>query len=94
MYDPGRFVVIDVRTQAEWDEGHMKNAIHIDVKSPDFEKKIGDLDKEQAYIVYCRKGGRSSKAQTVMVGEGFQETYNVVGGILSMKKTDLEIVRD
>lgn len=55
-------VVIDVRTGAEFKEGHIAGAKNIDFLDADFAKKIGELDKSKTYLVHCAAGGRSTKS--------------------------------
>ena len=75
-------VILDVRTQEEVDEGKIPNSLHIDIyKGPEFMDKINQLDKSKNYYVYCRAGSRSAQACTVMNQLGFENTYNLVGGI-------------
>jgi thioredoxin 1 len=73
--------LIDVRTPAEFAEGHLKGAVNIDIYSSDFAERIGKLDKSKTVMVYCRSGGRSSSAAGKMEDMGFREIYNMDGGI-------------
>ena len=54
-----KVVVLDVRTPKEFKEGHIPGATNIDFTTPDFEKRIGKLDKSKTYLVHCASGGRS-----------------------------------
>lgn len=74
-------VVLDVRTQAEVDEGIIPNSIHIDIyKGQGFIDEIEKLDKTKSYYVYCRSGNRSGQACAIMNQLGFDNAYNLVGG--------------
>ena len=73
-------VILDVRTPGEFDEGHIPNAINIDIKDPKFKAKAGELDKSQPVLVYCKSGRRSLAAAAILEQEGFQEIYNLKGG--------------
>ncbi|MFV9552034.1 rhodanese-like domain-containing protein [Algibacter sp. PT7-4] len=76
-------VVLDVRTDAEVAEGIIKNAIHIDIyKGQEFINEIEDLDKSKNYYVYCRSGNRSGQACQIMEQLGFENAYNLEGGML------------
>jgi len=76
-------VVLDVRTADEVADGIIPNAIHIDIyKGKDFINKIEDLDKNKNYYVYCRSGNRSGQACAIMDELGFENAYNLEGGIL------------
>ena len=74
--------LIDVRTPEEFTNGHLKNAINIDVRSSNFEELIGHLDKSKPVYVYCLSGGRSGKAAGNMNEMGFAEVHNMDGGIM------------
>src|SRR5688572_3962359 len=73
-------VLLDVRTAAEFQRERIPNAINIDVLASGFLKQIGTLDKAKTYFVYCRSGGRSGQACSVMANEGLS-VYNLSGGI-------------
>ncbi len=76
-------VLLDVRTAAEFAEGHLPGATNIDVMQPDFSLNIMDLDPEKNYYVYCRSGGRSSQACMIMASSGITgKLTNLTGGIL------------
>ncbi|OGY23521.1 MAG: hypothetical protein A2172_04575 [Candidatus Woykebacteria bacterium RBG_13_40_15] len=74
------FLIIDIRTPDEFAQGHIENATNIDFYQSDFESKIASLDKNGAYLIYCKSGGRSSKALEVFKQESFREVYNLLGG--------------
>lgn len=71
-------VVLDVRTPAEYAEGHLVDAPNINVMSASFDDKVKDLDKDKTYYLYCKSGGRSGRATQIMRGLGF-DAYNVGG---------------
>ncbi len=80
MKRPGT-VVLDVRTPAEFAEGHLAGAINLDVNAADFRAKVGAMAKDVPYAVYCRSGNRSATALAIMKGLGFTQTYHLGGGI-------------
>jgi len=67
-------VVLDVRTAAEMRSGAIRG---------DFQQKIGKLDKNKTYFVYCRSGNRSGQACKMMGNAGFEHVYNLSGGMMS-----------
>ncbi|MGC1203287.1 MAG: rhodanese-like domain-containing protein [Flavobacteriaceae bacterium] len=76
-------VVLDVRTDDEVAEGIIKNAINIDIyKGQEFINAIEELDKSKNYYVYCRSGNRSGQACAIMEQLGFENAYNLEGGML------------
>ena len=74
--------IIDVRTPAEFNEGHIPGAVNIDIDGEEFEAKVAQLDKSRPVAVYCRGGRRSKEAATHMVGCGLEVT-ELADGILS-----------
>ncbi|MBP7184260.1 MAG: thioredoxin fold domain-containing protein [Saprospiraceae bacterium] len=76
-------LVLDVRTPAEYNKGHIKNAKNINFNSPEFSADIETLDKNKPVFVYCLSGGRSAAALDAMKKKGFHEVYNLGGGTLA-----------
>ena len=72
-------VVLDVRTQSEYDTGHIRNAKLIPVD--ELEQRLNELNKSQGILVYCRSGYRSSAASQILVNNGFLQVYNMLEGI-------------
>lgn len=67
---------IDVRTQTEWDLGHVEGAIHIPISELSKENtKIKKLNKSQTYIIYCNTGNRARQAAVLMRDIGFKKIY-------------------
>lgn len=77
----GKGQLVDVRTQGEYAEGHIAGATNIDIYSETFKNEISNLDKNTPVYVYCRSGGRSGKAMSIMKDMGFVEVYNLEGGM-------------
>lgn len=79
-------VILDVRTQEEVEEGYIPDAIHLDIhKGQEFIDEIKKLDPEKSYYVYCRSGGRSGQACSIMNSLGFENAYNLMGGFNDWK---------
>lgn len=70
-------ILLDVRTAEEYSSGYIQNSINIDVLSSDFKSKIGLLDKNKEYLIYCRSGNRSTIASSIMATNGFIKIYNL-----------------
>lgn len=80
IHDSGSAQIVDVRTQGEWDQGHVPNAIHVPLSdlSPDH-PAIEKLDKSEDIYFICASGNRSSRASDAMAKAGFR-AVNVQGG--------------
>ncbi len=87
------FVIIDVRTPQEFTDGYVENAINIDFYSKTFRDEINNLEKDKTYLIYCQSGGRSGKALNIMAELGFQEVYDVAGGMIAWKAAGLPTVK-
>jgi len=87
------FVIIDVRTPQEFAEERIEGAINLDFYADTFKDELNKLDKTKTYVIYCRSGGRSGNALTLMQELGFNEVYNVQGGIINWKSAALPIIK-
>ena len=84
-------VVLDVRTEDEFEGGHIPNALNIDLRmGSGFIDEVNALDKNKSYYVYCRSGARSAQAVQLMRDLGFSETYNLIGGIIQWEGETVE----
>lgn len=87
------FVILDVRTPAEFEEGHLQGAVNIDYYAEDFRERIGDLQHGGTYLIYCRSGARSSNTYRMMEEMGFERMFNLQGGVLQWKSRGLPLAR-
>ena len=75
------FILIDVRTQDEYDLGHVTNAINIDFYSDRFQDSILTFPKNENIILYCRTNNRSTKTANILKENGFENISVIKGGI-------------
>ena len=87
-------ILIDVRTQAERDDGYIETAIHIplDKISSTIEGVIED--KDQVIYLYCRSGNRSALAEIALKSIGYVNAKNVGGIKEASTNLRLKILRD
>lgn len=79
-------VIIDVRTDEEFEEGYIPGAKQIDIyNGAEFLKDVKELDAEKNYYVYCRTGSRSGQACMLLNSVGVKNAYNLKGGIMDWK---------
>ncbi|MFT7352451.1 MAG: rhodanese-related sulfurtransferase [Flavobacterium sp.] len=83
--------LLDVRTIEELESGIIKNSKNINWFDANFDKQATVLDKNKAVYVYCKAGGRSSKACAKLAELGFTKIYNLDGGMDSWKIAKKEI---
>ena len=86
-------LILDVRTQREFEGGHLDGAILIDIYQKDFRDEVNKLDKEKKYFVYCKTGIRSSNAVNYMVQSGFKKVCNLEGGLNYLARAGVPIVK-
>ncbi|MCU0284575.1 MAG: rhodanese-like domain-containing protein [Candidatus Nanopelagicales bacterium] len=84
--------VIDVRTPAEFAQGHLEGAVNIDVEDPSFAARIGELEPG-TFAVYCRSGNRSQSAVAQMADAGLGSIHELDGGIISWAEAGYPIVQ-
>ena len=78
--------LIDVRTPAEYDAGHIDDAKNIDFFAANFQDEFNKLNKEEPVYIYCKSGNRSGQSAAKLKEMGFKEIYDLKGGILNYNK--------
>jgi len=78
-------IILDVRTSDEFEEGFIPGAINIDFyKGQGFIYEVDALDKSKNFYIYCRSGGRSGQACSILKQHlGIENTYNLAGGFMN-----------
>ena len=87
----GEYALLDVRTNEERLNGYIANSTHIDYYDEAFYNKINLLDRNKPIYIYCKVGGRSSKAATKIINAGFKKVFNLEGGFLKWSSNNLPI---
>ncbi len=78
--------LLDVRTPGEYSLGHIKNTLLANWNDKDeFNRRVSFIDKNKPVYVYCLAGGRSAAAAEKMRGMGFENVYELQGGINAWK---------
>ena len=85
------YILIDVRTQDEFDLGHIDSAINLDFYSDTFQNEILSLPKNEKIVLYCRTNNRSSKTATILKQNGFRNILVISGGITEWVKNGNDI---
>jgi hydroxyacylglutathione hydrolase len=86
--DPG-VIVLDVRSEPEWREGHIPNAKHIFL--PHLEENLSGLDRRKTIATYCGTGYRASIAASVLQRNGFEKVANVPGSMTAWRANGLPL---
>lgn len=82
IMDSEDVIILDVRTQEEYNGGHIENALLLPVT--DIKDKADEIlaDKDAKILVYCRSGNRSAAASKELISMGYTNVYDF-GGISS-----------
>jgi hydroxyacylglutathione hydrolase len=75
--------VLDVRTEKEWNSGHIAGAMHI--HGGKLQEKMKEVPRDKTVAVICGSGYRGSIAASFLKREGYQEVANVLGGMSAWK---------
>jgi rhodanese-related sulfurtransferase len=86
-------IVLDVRESSEWSAGHIPNARHITLGQ--LEKRLSEIEKFKAkpIIVCCATGNRSTSACKTLKQAGFEQVFNLGGGIASWQDANLPMTK-
>ncbi len=87
-------VFLDIRDDGEYKGGHIPEAVHIPIRQ--LSERIAELKKHKdcPVIAYCRSGSRSNGAGSILKRNGFENVYNLSGGILAWQKASLPLSRN
>jgi len=82
-------LVLDVREQSEWADGHIGKAKHIPLGQ--LKTRLTELEKykDKPIVVVCRSGNRSGSACGTMKKAGFEKMYNLAGGMIAWEQAGL-----
>ena len=83
-------LIVDVRTEEEYNGGHLEGAVLLPVQ--DLEERMDELPKDKPIIVYCRSGARSRNASETLIANGYTMVYDM-GGISSWEADGYPVVR-
>jgi rhodanese-related sulfurtransferase len=80
--------LVDVRADHEWEAGRIAGATHVSL--PELPERLGEIDKEQPVVVYCRGGNRSSMATAALTDAGY-DAVKLSEGIVGWSGDDLPL---
>ncbi len=75
------FIIIDMRTQSEFSNGHIENAVNLDFTSDDFKLRLEELNKNKTYLIYCTSGDLCAEVYTIMMEHGYDTVYYLSDGL-------------
>ena len=78
-------MILDVRTDKEYEQGHIPGAVHIPLT--EIGDKVKKLKKDRELVVFCQNGNRSIWAIKRLMGMGYKNLYNLKGGYYAWKRS-------
>lgn len=94
LISKGEGVLLDVRTQREFQNGHIENAGQINFYARDFRRSLLLLPKDQPVYLYCNTGWRSDIAASYLIRNGYTKVYNLKHGIMEWEQANLPVTID
>ena len=87
-------ILVDVRSDAEWNDGYIETAIHIPLNELMQKIELIAKNKEQRIYLYCRSGNRSGKAEQALQNNGYINARNIGGINEASSKLQLKILQN
>ncbi len=86
-------VLLDVRENSEYAEGHIQNSVHIPLSALD--KQMAQLESARGkpVVIGCRSGHRSARACGMLRKAGFEQVYNLRGGVMAWQSAGLPLTK-
>ena len=84
--------VLDVRSPAEWEKGHIPCAKHIFL--PEIPNRVKEMNKTRSVVTYCATGYRASLAGSLLQQQGFKDVRNMPGSFTAWKNAGLPIEKN
>jgi phage shock protein E len=85
-------LIIDVRTDNEWNNGYIENAKHIPIS--ELKKRLNEIQafRDQPVFTYCAAGKRAERAKNLLIENGFTNVTNLGGIQDASKELDKDII--
>ncbi len=86
-------VILDVSEPADFNKGHIPNAVNMTLKT--MQAGLGKLDKQKkkTVIVVCQAGNKAQSAARLLLKSGFENVYVLSGGMMAWRKENLPVVK-
>ncbi|MBN2616710.1 MAG: hypothetical protein JXR64_00210 [Spirochaetales bacterium] len=86
-------IILDVRTEGEFNSGHISNAILIPVQNIKSQLSKIEKYKDEPVFIYCHSGNRSTVAAKILIDAGFKEVYNLRNGVVDWANQGYELTK-
>lgn len=85
-------LILDVSSEEEYAQGHLKDAINVPLS--DLLSGMGEFDTDSSILVYCRTGRRSAQACSALIERGFTKVYNMEGGVVAWMNSGYPVITE
>ena len=85
--------LLDVREPFEWDICNLADFGAVLIPRGELEARLDEIPRDRPVLIYCRTGGRSRAAQSLLLERGFSDVADLEGGILACMSIDPSIQR-
>ena len=92
LLQSGDYVILDIRTAKEFDEGHIENAVNLDFYSKNFDQLVLNF-KKNGIMIYSRSSGQSQQAITKLISLGFKNIIELENGLVGWKRDGFSLTR-
>jgi sulfur-carrier protein adenylyltransferase/sulfurtransferase len=92
LIESGDPLIVDVREQDEWDEGHIEGAIHIPRGNLESRIEAAAPDHTRPVLLYCAAGNRSAFAAKTLLELGYEEPISLAAGFTDWKRNGFPVV--
>ncbi len=89
----GGVIIVDIRNQTKYRDGHIRGAINIPVESKNFEERFSQLDNQSELVIYCGTGLKTDKAAETASRAGFKKVHALQGGVKAWKEAGYALER-
>jgi rhodanese-related sulfurtransferase len=93
LIDEKQVVILDIRTPEEFKAGHLAGATNLNFKATDFAQQLDRLNKDQAYLVHCASGRRSTASLETFKKLQFKSVAHLDGGMIAWEKAGKAVVK-
>jgi molybdopterin/thiamine biosynthesis adenylyltransferase/rhodanese-related sulfurtransferase len=91
LIETGDPLVLDIREQDEWDEGHLPGAVHIPRGNLESRIERAEPDRSRPVVVYCAAGNRSAFAAKTLDELGYEDVVSLAGGFTDWKRNGFPV---
>ncbi|MBN1134724.1 MAG: MBL fold metallo-hydrolase [Methanosarcinaceae archaeon] len=86
-----KMFILDVRSDEEWREGHIRYALNIYIGN--LERNLDKVPRDCRIIIYCGTGRRSNIAASILKKHGYDRIYNVLGSMTAWRSAGYDVVK-